>query len=151
MANRICLGNHPNHGYGLFVSRPGVNVLSNIKKEDLVFDSRSAQSSLVHEVVSATITTGNHTGATFNFATSLSYVPHIDLVFLGTSASGSARFIPTQFQSLFNGQTFVIRYWLTYKCKVTSSSCQVSYAFDTQSATSTLYFKVVVYKMESLT
>ena len=151
MANRILIGNHPNHGQGIFISRPGVNVLSNIKKEDLVFDSRSPESSLVHEVVSATITTGNSVGASVNFATSLSYVPHVDLVFLGTSASNSAQFIPTQFQSFFNGQTFVTRYWLTYKCKVTSSSCQVSYAFDTQSATSTLYFKVVVYKMESLT
>lgn len=152
MANRICIGQHPNHGQGIFISRPGVNVLSNVKKEDLVFDSRSPESSLVHEVVSATITTGNHTGAVFNFATALSYVPHVDLVFLGTSASNSAQFIPTQFQNTFVPPSSVVtRYWLTYKCKVTSSSCQVSFAFDTQTASSTLYFKVVVYKMESLT
>lgn len=154
MANRILIGDHDNHGYGIFISRPGVDVESNIKREDLIFDSRSPEGSLVHEVIDATISNGNKSGSSVNFATSLSYVPHIDLVWLGSSSGNSARVIPTTFESFFNFQTFTttVRYYTNFKCKVTSSSVQVSTAHDSQAAVSgTQYFKVVVYKMESLT
>jgi len=40
MANRILIGNHPNYGYGCFVSKPGVNVQgANI--DDFLFASTS--------------------------------------------------------------------------------------------------------------
>lgn len=152
MANRILIGEHDNHGYGIFISRPGVDVESNIKREDLIFDSRSPEGSLVHEVIDATISNGNTSGSSVNFATSLSYVPHIDLIWLGGSSSNSARVIPTIFESFLSGFTQVLRYYTNFKCKVTSSSVQVSLAHNSQSAVSgTQYFKVVVYKMESLT
>ena len=48
MANRVLAGNHPNYGYGLFVSKPGENVLSNMSDqsgvnnaEDAIIDSSS--------------------------------------------------------------------------------------------------------------
>lgn len=152
MANRILIGEHDNHGYGIFISRPGVDVESNIKREDLIFDSRSPEGSLVHEVIDATISNGNTSGSSVNFATSLSYVPHIDLVWLGSSSGNSARVIPTIFESFFSFPSFVLRYYTNFKCKVTSSSVQVSTAHNSQSGVSgTQYFKVVVYKMESLT
>ena len=146
MANRVCLGNHPNHGYGLFISRDGVNVLSNIKKEDLIFDSRSSASSLVHEVISASISNGDHAGTTVNFATSLSYVPHVDLVAL-TGNGGSSKGIPVIFESSFP----IFRYYRQFRVKVTTTGVTVSTAWPTITVGADTFFKVVVYKIPSLT
>jgi len=149
MANRICLGNHPNHGYGLFVSRPGVNVLSNIKREDLIFDSRSAQSSLVHEVISTSISSGNNAGSTVNFATALSYVPHVDIILL-TGSGGSSQGISVIFENS-GFPSFILRYYRRFKVKVTSSGVTVSTAWPSITVGSNTFFKIVVYKMPSLT
>ena len=40
MANRVLLGNHSSYGYGLFISKPGVNVLGANKLTN-IFDTQS--------------------------------------------------------------------------------------------------------------
>lgn len=60
--NRVCLGDHPNYGYGLFISRPGVNVLSlgtstATDRDKLIFDSTQENySQILKSVTSLTLT-----------------------------------------------------------------------------------------------
>lgn len=60
--NRVCLGDHPNYGYGLFISRPGVNVLSlgtstATDRDKLIFDSTQENySQILKSVTSLSLT-----------------------------------------------------------------------------------------------
>ena len=42
MANRVLAGNHPNYGYGLFVSKPGESVLGNMSDQSGVNNAEDA-------------------------------------------------------------------------------------------------------------
>jgi len=148
MANRICIGNHPNHGYGIYVSRPGVDVLSNIKKEDLVFDSRSPESSLISEVINASIPANSTTGSAVSFATNQGFIPHVDLI--RTNGSGGSS-IPIRFlyEVGFSGGLYTNR-WLQEKALVSQTQVTVSMTYSPNVIPNfTRYFKVIVYKIPS--
>jgi len=76
MANRVLLGKHPNHGYGLFVSRSAgtasggssiaaQNVLASDKSEFLFDSTAASQAQLLcwHQVT----TTSSHNGSSVSF------------------------------------------------------------------------------------
>lgn len=148
MANRICIGNHPNHGQGIFISRPGVNVLSNIKKEDLIFDSRSPQSSLISEVVNATVPANSYNGSAVTFATNQGFIPHIDLIRLSGSG-GSSRPIDFLYEFGFSGGLYTNR-WMEYKALVSQTQVTVSMTYQPNVIPNfTRYFKIIVYKIPS--
>tara|TARA_R100001510_G_C7608790_1_gene173013 strand:+ start:496 stop:1008 length:513 start_codon:yes stop_codon:yes gene_type:complete len=65
MANRVLLGNHPNHGQGLYVSPTGDNVLASDKSEFLFDSTAASQAQLLcwHEVT----TTSSHNGSSLSF------------------------------------------------------------------------------------
>lgn len=78
MANRVIAGNHFNFGYGLFVSRPGKNVSSNLNASELIFSSKNTQFSAgIIEVVSGTAAGSANLPLTINFSTTYTNKPYI--------------------------------------------------------------------------
>ena len=75
MANRVLLGEHDSLGYGMYVSKPTKDVTS-ATKDDLIFNSNSISSSLIHQIVDITISSGNSSGT--GTITGLAYVPFIN-------------------------------------------------------------------------
>ena len=71
MANRVLAGNHPSYGYGLFVSKPGVNVLT-ASESNLIYDSRTYRSGIIYQTFSPS-TTANFTWT----SSSLGYIPAV--------------------------------------------------------------------------
>tara|TARA_B100001094_G_scaffold116170_1_gene112102 strand:- start:12212 stop:13171 length:960 start_codon:yes stop_codon:yes gene_type:complete len=71
MANRVLAGNHPTYGYGLFVSQPGINVLT-ASTNQLVFDSRTFRSGVIYKTFSPS-TTSDKTWT----SSSLGYIPAV--------------------------------------------------------------------------
>ncbi len=71
MANRVLAGNHPSYGYGLFVSKPGVDVTTAAEK-DLIYDSRSYRSGIIYKTFSPS-TTADFTWT----SSSLGYIPAV--------------------------------------------------------------------------
>ena len=65
MANRVLLGNHPNHGYGLFVDKTGGNVLGSDASNFLLDSDAASHSQLLcwKEIT----TTSSHNGSTVSF------------------------------------------------------------------------------------
>jgi len=99
MANRVLLGNHPNHGYGLYVAPTGGNVLGS-DKSDFLFDSTAAsQAQLLcwHQVT----TQSSHNGSSISFDYSNFGVRNFAFAFCSqiSSASESASDISCVSQS----------------------------------------------------
>lgn len=74
MSSRVLLGNHANFGYGLFISKENKDVHTNLDPEDLLFDSRSDYTDLIHDKVAITCTSGAQS-ASASIVPSLSYEP----------------------------------------------------------------------------
>lgn len=71
MANRVLLGDHPTYGEGLFVSQPGINVLT-ASESQLVFDSRTFRSGIIFKTFSPSSTSDK----TWT-SSSLGYIPAV--------------------------------------------------------------------------
>ena len=75
MSNRVMIGEHDTLGYGLYVAKPAKNATS-ATGNDLIFDSSSLNSSVLHQIVDITISSGNSTGT--GTITGLSYLPYVN-------------------------------------------------------------------------
>jgi len=89
MTNRILLGNHATHGMGLYVSKPGKNVLS-ADKIDLLFNSESPHG---HGSISQIIEVNCGSSSPFagtGTVTDLGYIPfvHISEIVSGGGVKG---------------------------------------------------------------
>lgn len=73
MANRVLLGKRGSD-YGLWISKPGKNVLTITEAEDFIFNSNWQRAAIVHEAGIVP----NGEGATVIFAT-LPFVPHVEI------------------------------------------------------------------------
>ena len=71
MANRVLAGDHPLYGYGLFVSKPGINVLT-ASESNLLYDSRTYRSGIIYKTFSPSSST-NFTWT----SSSLGYIPAV--------------------------------------------------------------------------
>ena len=87
MANRILLGDHDDFGYGLFISRPGKDVTTELDKVDLIFDSREDASSVVHATVIITAASSSAYGS--GSWTALPYVPMVMWTELSAASGGN--------------------------------------------------------------
>lgn len=78
MANRVLAGDHSNFGYGVYVSRPGEDVTTNLNPSELIFSSNNSQFSAgIIEVVSGTASGAANLPLTINFSTTYTNKPYI--------------------------------------------------------------------------
>ena len=96
MANRVLLGEHDSLGYGMYVSKPTKDVAS-ATKDDLIFNSNSISSSLVHQIVDVTISSGNSSGT--GTITGLAYVPFINFTEYDSGGVRGLRFESSLYSS----------------------------------------------------
>lgn len=75
MSNRVMIGEHDTLGYGLYVAKPTKDATS-ATGNDLIFDSSSIATSMLHQIVDITITSGNSSGT--GAITGLAYIPYIN-------------------------------------------------------------------------
>lgn len=75
MSNRVMIGEHDTLGYGLYVAKPTKDATS-ATGNDLIFDSSSIATSMLHDVVDITISSGNSSGT--GAITGLAYIPYIN-------------------------------------------------------------------------
>ena len=75
MANRVLLGKRGSD-YGLFVSKPGSNVVSADRK-DLIFDSTDLRSSSVHAIKEITLSSGSGSVNLNADGSSMGFIPFI--------------------------------------------------------------------------
>jgi hypothetical protein len=136
MAKRILLGDHPNFGYGLFISKSGKDVHTNLAARDLLFDSRTARSTLVHQQGFGNIP-ANTAYADVPISPSLSYIPLVlycssdssgvyreKLWFDSSGISGTYEWLQItgsniRFANINYGTAFGARYfaYLVFRCK----------------------------------
>lgn len=96
MTNRVVLGQMPEGGYGLRVSKPGVDAMSTSPNPDnLLFDSSWKDVLKIHTwnevVMNATVTTGNP-GVQNYIYTTITYpaLPYAPMIFLMHKADGGS-------------------------------------------------------------
>ncbi len=87
MANRVLIGNHPNHGYGLYVAPTGGNVLGS-DKNSFLFDSTAATHSQLLCWKEVT-TTSSHNGSTVSFTYNSHGVRNYAIAFASQISSAS--------------------------------------------------------------
>lgn len=104
MANRLLLGNRSSGGYGLYISRPGTNVLT-CDKKDLIFDSSSSSASAIHVIAGITIPSGDP-GASTTW-TSVGYIPMALVTRTSAATGGSSLGMGHTFSSIFSGGSLV--------------------------------------------
>ena len=87
MANRVLLGNHPNHGYGLYVAPTGGNVLGS-DKNSFLFDSTAASHSQLLCWKEVT-TTSSHNGSSVSFTYNSHGVRNYAIAFSSQISAGT--------------------------------------------------------------
>ena len=77
MANRVLLGNRDDNDahFGLYVSRPGANVIT-CNREDLIFSAPDLAAGVLHAQLDITLSNGNSESSAISF-TGLPYIPQI--------------------------------------------------------------------------
>ncbi len=146
MANRVLLGNHPNYGYGLFISRPTKDVTTNLDKVDLIFDSREDASSVVHATVIITAASSSAYGS--GSWTALPYVPMVMWTQLSAASGGNILgmgqdYVFTPSGGYGPGDLQLSSGHILYN--ITSSGCRIQTPTGANFS-STKYFGVVVFR-----
>ena len=171
MANRVLLGEHDSLGYGMYVSKPGEDVTS-ATKDDLIFNSNSISSSLLHQIVDVTISSGNSSGT--GTITGLAYVPFINFTEYDTNGVRGLRFVHDQagtgegMQMMGNGggsefTSINFSHWQAYTTNTTitistwatgqyNDNGQLTIPDDVTGTTvsSTKYFRCFVYRIPAV-
>ena len=172
MANRVLLGKHDSLGYGMYVSKPTKDVTSAIK-DDLIFNSNSISSSLLHQIVDVTISSGNSSGT--GTITGLAYVPfinfteydsngvrglrleadiHISAGGMGGTGRHNIKF--THWKAYTTNTTITISTWPTtdyYNNSATTNMAfpnNTNYDFGGTTVNATKYFRCFVYRIPAV-
>lgn len=172
MANRVLLGEHDSLGYGMYVSKPGEDVTS-ATKDDLIFNSNSISSSLLHQIVDVTISSGNSSGT--GTITGLAYVPFINFTEYdsngvrglryeadihigagGMGGTGRHNIKFTHWKAYTTNTTITISTWPTtdyYNNSVTTNMAfpnNTNYDFGGTTVNATKYFRCFVYRIPAV-
>ena len=142
MANRILLGDHDDFGYGLFISRPGKDVTTELDKVDLIFDSREQASSVVHATVIITAASSSAYGS--GSWSALPYVPMV--MWTELSAASGGNILGMGQDHNFQEYPYLLQLssgHILYN--ITSSGCRVRTPTGANFS-STKYFGVVVFR-----
>ena len=99
MANRVLLGNRSSGGYGLYISKPGQNVLT-CSKTQLIFDSSATMAAAVHVIAGITISSGSSSGSTTWSA--LGYTPMALVTRTSAATGGDVLGMGFTFSSIFD-------------------------------------------------
>jgi len=140
MANRVIIGKRGSD-HGLFVSKPGSNVVSADRK-DLIFDSTDLRTSAIHGIKEVSISSGS-TNASVNLnsnGSSMGFIPFV----LWTQISGNdvlGQIWHFSF-SPFSGPAFAIG--SDYMCEVTNTSITMR---NSMNGTSAATFKILVFNI----
>ena len=102
MANRISLGEHDGtFGHGLFISRPGFNVNTDLDAAELIFSSNNSNFGAgIAEVLSTTASSSSSFPITVNYSTTYSNIPYI-LAVHGTGTPAEVGLANIRFQLPF--------------------------------------------------
>ena len=143
MANRVLAGTHNSLGYGLFVSKPGKNVLS-ATGNDLIFDSTVTRSSTIHQTSVITISSGSAT-ASLTISPTIDYIPYVRISRVdGTTVYGEEGY----FQAAYPGPLVM---GMVYKKETTQTTVTVTKMDDdfqsTLNASSDEKFRIIVFRI----
>lgn len=145
MANRLLLGNRSSGGYGLYISRPGANVLT-CDDTDLIFTSETTGSSVIHAIVPATLADGE-TNVDVSWS-NIGYIPMIHFTQASAASGGTVTGQTYSFSSTFVGSTLVFTLghdFIVTNISATGAKIQTR-ALSTVSGDK--FFRIIVYKYE---
>ena len=142
--NRVLLGKRDSKNFGLYVSRPGRDVL-NCPREDLIISAGDLRDAVLHAQMDLTINASSSTAwiaQTASF-TNLNYIP-----FVLWSQVGSDSDTLAGVSWVFNLQLFagIYQHGSTYGLEVTSSGVKVFVSVNTQ-LSSAQTFRVLVFRI----
>ena len=146
MANRVLVGEHDSLGYGLFVSKPGSNVVS-ATGNDLIFDSTVTRSSTVHQTSIITMSSGNAT-ASLTISPTIDYIPYVKINRVdGTNVYGEESYY--QSLGIFPARPLIMG--MIYKKETTQTTVTVTKMDDdfqsTLNASSDEKFRIIVFRI----
>lgn len=143
MANRVCLGNHPNFGWGLFISKPSQDVLTNLADRHLIFDSRKSYNSAI--LYKQRVTLPNGSGSASTSWTSPGFIPQIIAV-----ETNSAYTISYGQRTVFYQLIGSTGRFAQDEFTVTATGCTITRAFGYDgSNTGTRYYTILVFNIPS--
>lgn len=148
MANRVCLGNHPNFGYGLFISKPSKNVLTNLPDRDLIFDSRKDYNSFLAFKARITLNAGQQTNSVS--WTNLGFVPQASFNQMNSSFTQSYGETQVYSRFSFSGPFGITANVWSFQDRIVvrANGAQIWRSFqDQEDTTKTRYYQILVYNI----
>ena len=140
MANRVLLGDRDGNEahFGLYVSRPGTNVVT-CNREDLIISAPDLAASVLHAQLDITISNGTYASSAVSF-TGLPYIPFVLWAQVdGNTILGQEWYFNIQF---FLG---IIQIGGRYNCEVTINSVKI--AANTGNISGNKTFRVLVFRI----
>jgi len=139
MANRVLIGERGSD-YGLFISKPGSNVISADRK-DLIFDSTDLRTSAIHGIKEVSISSGSSSGSVNlnSNGSSMGFIPFV----LWTEISGND-VLGQKWHFGFDWTTGTSSIGSDYMCEVTNTAITMR---NSRALTPAATFKCLVFNI----